>query len=159
MLAQVVEASSMSTSQEVMSAKDCRKAGKRPGLSHLHNANPRAFHRDIKGPNILLDKNGTAKMADFGLSCVSQSSHHKVAQASGTVGYACSEYIRTGVITEGSEVHSFGMVLLELLTGAPPAVQRPDKPSEFCYLVDHLKGSLTKVMEMLDKSGHFPSHL
>lgn len=126
------------------------------GLSHLHNANPRAFHRDIKGPNILLDKNGGAKMADFGLSCVSMSSHHKVAQASGTVGYACSEYIRTGIITEGSEVHSFGMVLLELLTGAPPAVQRPDKPSEFCYLVDHLKGSLTKVIEMLDKSGHFP---
>ena len=51
------------------------------------------------------------------------------------------------------------MVLLELLTGAPPAVQRPDKPAEFCYLVDHLKGSLTKVLEMLDKSGHFPINL
>merc|ERR1719277_2367358 len=126
------------------------------GLSHLHNMQPRAFHRDIKGPNILLDRNGTAKMADFGLSCVSQHSHHKVAQASGTVGYACSEYIRTGIITEGSEVHSFGMVIFELLTGAPPAVQRPDKPSEFCYLVDHLQGSVAKVIQMLDPSGHFP---
>eukprot|EP00931_Biecheleriopsis_adriatica_P101694 TRINITY_DN76779_c0_g1_i1.p1 TRINITY_DN76779_c0_g1~~TRINITY_DN76779_c0_g1_i1.p1 ORF type:complete len:1111 (-),score=216.91 TRINITY_DN76779_c0_g1_i1:84-3416(-) len=127
------------------------------GLSHLHNMSPRAFHRDIKGPNILLDKNGTAKMADFGLSCVSSGSQHKVQQASGTVGYACPEYIRTGIITEGSEVHSFGMVLLELLTGAPPAVVHPDKPGEFCYLVDHLQGSKAKVMQMLDKTGHFPA--
>eukprot|EP00438_Fugacium_kawagutii_P033199 Skav219813 [mRNA] locus=scaffold147:305386:306267:- [translate_table: standard] len=37
------------------------------GLSHLHHSSPKVFHRDIKSPNILLDKNGTAKMADFGL--------------------------------------------------------------------------------------------
>jgi len=127
------------------------------GLSHLHNVTPRAFHRDIKGPNILLDKNGTAKMADFGLSCVSEGAAHKVKQASGTVGYACPEYIRTGIITEGSEVHSFGMVVLELLTGAPPAVEKPNKPGEFCYLVDHIQGSKTKVTEMLDRTGQFPA--
>jgi len=126
------------------------------GLSHLHNLPVRAFHRDIKGPNILLDKNGTAKMADFGLSCVSETARHTVLQASGTVGYACPEYIRTGVITEYSEVHSFGMVLFELLTGAPPAVQRPDRPSEFCYLVDHLQGSVSKVIQMLDPTANFP---
>ena len=74
-------------------------------------------------------------------------------------GYACPEYIRTGVISEGSEVHSFGMVLLELLTGAPPAVQRHDKPNEFCYLVDHLQGSLQKVVQMLDPSARFPPSL
>jgi len=126
------------------------------GLSHLHNMTPRAFHRDIKAPNVLLDRNGTAKMADFGLSCVSSSSHYKVAQASGTVGYACPEYIRSGIITEGSEVHSYGMVVLEILTGAPPAVARPDKPNEFCYLVDHIQGSSAKVMQMLDPTAHFP---
>jgi len=126
------------------------------GLSHLHNMTPRAFHRDIKAPNVLLDRNGTAKMADFGLSCVSSSSHYKVAQASGTVGYACPEYIRSGIITEGSEVHSYGMLVLEILTGAPPAVARPDKPNEFCYLVGHIQGSSAKVMQMLDPTGHFP---
>eukprot|EP00927_Polykrikos_kofoidii_P059605 TRINITY_DN54750_c0_g1_i1.p1 TRINITY_DN54750_c0_g1~~TRINITY_DN54750_c0_g1_i1.p1 ORF type:complete len:1083 (+),score=178.75 TRINITY_DN54750_c0_g1_i1:188-3436(+) len=129
------------------------------GLSHLHNLPVRAFHRDIKSPNILLDRNNTAKMADFGLSCVSISSEHKVAQASGTVGYACPEYIRTGVITEFSEVHSFGMVILEVLTGAPPAVQRPDRPNEFCYLTDHLGGSIGKAVRMLDPSGNFPPAL
>lgn len=79
------------------------------------------FHRDIKSPNILLDKNGTAKMADFGLACLSNSLAHRVVRASGTVGYACPLYVRRGVVTEGSEVYSFGMVLLELLTAHPPA--------------------------------------
>eukprot|EP00439_Symbiodinium_sp_Y106_P067983 s983_g11.t1 len=37
------------------------------GLSHMHNATPKAFHRDIKSANILLDRHGTAKMADFGV--------------------------------------------------------------------------------------------
>ncbi|CAE7280020.1 CCR2, partial [Symbiodinium pilosum] len=36
------------------------------GLSHMHNSTPKAFHRDIKSANILLDRHGTAKMADFG---------------------------------------------------------------------------------------------
>eukprot|EP00403_Amphidinium_massartii_P003026 CAMPEP_0178374818 /NCGR_PEP_ID=MMETSP0689_2-20121128/2569_1 /TAXON_ID=160604 /ORGANISM="Amphidinium massartii, Strain CS-259" /LENGTH=651 /DNA_ID=CAMNT_0019994793 /DNA_START=77 /DNA_END=2029 /DNA_ORIENTATION=- len=146
------------------------------GLSHLHNATPRAFHRDIKGPNILLDKYGTAKMADFGLavygklSALSMLSNingqndfsMKVAQASGTVGYACPEYIRTGIIKEASEVHSFGMVLLELLT---PAVPKPahghhrGQQTEFYYLVDHLQFSIDKVFEMLDDSANFPQQL
>eukprot|EP00913_Durusdinium_trenchii_P029938 g28055.t1 len=86
----------------------------------------RAFHRDIKSQNILLDKYGTAKMADFGLSvegitrnfhqglaCLSSAPHHKVRRVGGTVGYACPEYLRTGVISEGSEVYSFGILLLE----------------------------------------------
>eukprot|EP00913_Durusdinium_trenchii_P011599 g10893.t1 len=95
------------------------------GLSHLHHSSPKVFHRDIKSPNILLDKNGTAKMADFGLACLSHSAAHRVQRASGTVGYACPLYVRRGVVTEGSEagpgVYSFGMVLLELLTAQPPA--------------------------------------
>eukprot|EP00931_Biecheleriopsis_adriatica_P035846 TRINITY_DN20656_c0_g1_i1.p1 TRINITY_DN20656_c0_g1~~TRINITY_DN20656_c0_g1_i1.p1 ORF type:complete len:691 (-),score=156.85 TRINITY_DN20656_c0_g1_i1:7-2079(-) len=129
------------------------------GLSHLHNMTPRAFHRDIKSPNILLDKNGTAKMADFGLSCVSSASQHKVLRVGGTVGYACPEYIRRGVITEGSEVYSYGMVLLELLTGAPPAVQRQDRPGEYHFLVDHLQYSWETLQQMLDRSANFSLHV
>lgn len=129
------------------------------GLSHMHNANPRAFHRDIKCPNILLDKNGTAKMADFGLACVSSSASHKVHLASGTAGYACPEYVRTGVVTEGSEVHSFGMVLLELLTGVPPAVMKKDNKDEVEFLIQRLNRSTDKVLELLDVGAHFPEPL
>lgn len=99
-----------------------------------------------------LDKNGTAKMADFGLACLSSASHHKVLRVGGTVGYACPEYLRTGVITEQSEVYSFGMVLLELLTGAPPAVRAQ---REYSFLVDHLQGSVQKVQQMLDQTAGF----
>jgi len=130
------------------------------GLSHLHNAKPRAFHRDIKCPNILLDKNGTAKIADFGLACISSSSRHKVQQASGTAGYACPEYLRTGVVTEGSEVYSFGMVLLELLTSVPPAIiLNRDRPEDLEYLVARLQNSIQKVIELLDATAKFPEDL
>ncbi|CAJ1420580.1 unnamed protein product [Effrenium voratum] len=96
------------------------------GLSHMHNSKPKAFHRDIKSANILLDRHGTAKMADFGLSCTSSGqglggSQVKVKTISGTPGYACPIYASTGQVTEFSEVYSFGMVILEVLTSIPPA--------------------------------------
>jgi hypothetical protein len=88
-------------------------------------------------------------MADFGLSCLSRSSEHKVKQASGTIGYACPYYIQRGVVTEGSEVYSFGMVLIELLCNAPPACSGPN-PGEILYLVNHLQGSVARCAGMAD---------
>jgi serine/threonine protein kinase len=126
------------------------------GLSHLHNANPKVFHRDIKTANILLDRNGGAKMADFGLACLSRSSEHKVKQASGTIGYACPYYIQRGVVTEGSEVYSFGMVLIELLCNAPPACSGPN-PGEILYLVNHLQGSVSRCSGMADPKAGWPA--
>ena len=125
------------------------------GLSHLHNASPKVFHRDIKTANILLDRNGGAKMADFGLACLSRSSEYKVKQASGTIGYACPYYIQRGVVTEGSEVYSFGMVLIELLCNAPPACSGPN-PGEILYLVNHLQGSVSRTVNMADPKAGWP---
>jgi hypothetical protein len=122
------------------------------GLSHLHHSSPKVFHRDIKSPNILMDRNGTGKMADFGLSCLSHGSSHKVKQAAGTVGYACPLYVHRGVVTEGSEVYSFGIVLLELLTAAPPAyvTQGPDGNQQYNFLVTHIAGSAATAASMAD---------
>lgn len=106
------------------------------GLSHMHNSKPKGFHRDIKSANILLDRHGTAKMADFGLSC--NTGHAggnsvKVNTISGTPGYACPFYTRTGYVTEGSEVYSFGMVMLEILCTMAPAIADPRKPGGIRY--------------------------
>ncbi|EER12570.1 B-Raf proto-oncogene serine/threonine-protein kinase, putative, partial [Perkinsus marinus ATCC 50983] len=91
------------------------------GLSHLHSSSPRVFHRDIKTANILLDRNGTAKVSDFGLAFAARGDAEEGnMRASGTPAYADPEYLRTLVFSEGTEAYSFGIVLLELVTGKPP---------------------------------------
>ncbi|OLP86699.1 putative serine/threonine-protein kinase [Symbiodinium microadriaticum] len=133
------------------------------GLSHLHNASPKVFHRDIKCPNILLDRNGTAKIADFGLACCSHYKEQKVQQAAGTVGYACPHYVNKGVVTEGSEVYSFGIVLLELLTAAQPAyqlpTQAPDGGVQYCFLVSQIGNDVRVAVQMADAKAKFPGNI
>lgn len=138
------------------------------GLSHMHNSKPKAFHRDIKSANILLDRHGTAKMADFGLCCTSSGLQGdrsvKVNTISGTPGYACPIYSRTGVVTEGSEMYSFGMVMLEILTGLAPAAPDPHRPGSIVYPVqEHLmpshSGALERCLRQLDASAGWPPAL
>merc|ERR1719515_159664 len=64
------------------------------GLSHLHHSKPKVYHRDIKTPNILLDKNGNAKVADFGLAMLCNTSVSQVRQTIGTIGYADPLYVK-----------------------------------------------------------------
>eukprot|EP00439_Symbiodinium_sp_Y106_P074754 s853_g14.t1 len=139
------------------------------GLSHMHNSKPKAFHRDIKAANILLDRHGTAKMADFGLSCTSSGqgqsgSHVKVKTISGTPGYACPIYARTGRVTEFSEVYSFGMVILEVLTAIPPATADPSKPGGIAYpietqLLPGSPGAVERCVNAADKTAGWPKGL
>jgi len=126
------------------------------GLSHLHGSRPQVFHRDVKTQNMLMDKNGTGKVADFGLACLAQPNQHSLAvkETSGTLGYADPLYIRSGVVTEKSEVYSLGMVLLEVLTGRPPALQHPNGRIE--YQFDHIGGDAAKLMAMVDRRGQWP---
>lgn len=129
------------------------------GLSHLHGSRPKVFHRDIKTQNILMDRNGGGKVADFGLACLAQVNKRSLAvnQTSGTIGYADPLYIRTGVITEKSEVYSLGMVLLEVLTGRPPALQHPNGRVE--YQFEHLAGEVRRLQPMVDKRGQWPAQM
>jgi len=129
------------------------------GLSHLHASRPQVFHRDIKTQNILLDRNGTGKMADFGLALLAKPncSSLVVEQAAGTAGYADPQYIRSGVVTERTEVYSYGMVLLEMLTRRPPAVQLPT--GRIQYQFHHLKGELSRLLPLVDTRAHWPAEL
>ncbi|XP_020104494.1 probable serine/threonine-protein kinase PBL16 [Ananas comosus] len=93
--------------------------GAAKGLAFLHEAEKPVIYRDFKTSNILLDEDYNAKLSDFGLAKdgpVGDKSHVST-RIMGTYGYAAPEYIMTGHLTAMSDVYSYGVVLLELLTG------------------------------------------
>ncbi|XP_068656559.1 proline-rich receptor-like protein kinase PERK4 [Aristolochia californica] len=96
--------------------------GSAKGLAYLHeDCHPRIIHRDIKTANILLDYNCEAQVADFGLAKLSSDNHtHVSTRVMGTFGYLAPEYASSGKLTEKSDVFSYGVMLLELITGRRP---------------------------------------
>ncbi|XP_010412805.1 PREDICTED: serine/threonine-protein kinase At5g01020 isoform X2 [Camelina sativa] len=93
--------------------------GAATGLQFLHEAKNPVIYRDFKASNILLDSDYTAKLSDFGLAKDGPEGDdtHVSTRVMGTQGYAAPEYIMTGHLTARSDIYSFGVVLLELLTG------------------------------------------
>ncbi|XP_052879184.1 proline-rich receptor-like protein kinase PERK9 isoform X2 [Gossypium arboreum] len=97
-------------------------AGAARGIAYLHeDCHPRIIHRDIKSSNILLDNNFEAQVSDFGLAKLALDANtHVTTRVMGTFGYMAPEYASSGKLTEKSDVFSFGVVLLELITGRKP---------------------------------------
>ncbi|RHN55018.1 putative protein kinase RLK-Pelle-DLSV family [Medicago truncatula] len=93
--------------------------GTAEGLVYLHeNSKIRIIHRDIKASNILLDSKLRAKIADFGLARSFQEDKSHISTAiAGTLGYMAPEYLAHGQLTEKADVYSFGVLLLEIVTG------------------------------------------
>ncbi|XP_054811751.1 probable serine/threonine-protein kinase PBL21 [Prosopis cineraria] len=131
-------------------ALDCARA-----LEFLHeHAGPTpVIHRDFNSNNVILDHNFRAKVCDFGLAKMgSDKINGQVStRVLGTTGYLAPEYASTGKLTTKSDVYSYGVVLLELLTGRVPVdINRP--PGEH-VLVSWALPRLTnrdKVAEMVD---------
>eukprot|EP00606_Chrysophyceae_sp_TOSAG23-5_P000195 GSChrysophyteH2.ASY1.ANO1.492.1 assembled CDS len=90
------------------------------GMQYLHDNN--INHRDLKSPNILLDDDFSALIADFGESRSGGSSSGKgrMEAPTGTPGWAAPECIRELGSTKSSDVFSFGIIFWELLTWRPP---------------------------------------
>ncbi|XP_043814460.1 receptor-like cytoplasmic kinase 176 isoform X2 [Manihot esculenta] len=123
------------------------------GLAFLHSDKAKVIYRDLKASNILLDSNYNAKLSDFGLAKdgPTGSKSHVSTRVMGTYGYAAPEYMATGHLTKKSDIYSFGVVLLEILSGRR-AIDK-SKPSREQNLVDWARpylGSKRKVFQVMD---------
>ncbi|GFY89370.1 protein kinase superfamily protein [Actinidia rufa] len=90
-------------------------------VQFLHQANPLVIHRDIKSANILFDSNWTAKLADFGLAVMQPEEEgrqlNSLCRPAGTIGYLDPCYTTPCRLSTRNDVFSFGVVLLEIISG------------------------------------------
>ncbi|KAL5844598.1 hypothetical protein ACOSQ4_010556 [Xanthoceras sorbifolium] len=131
------------------------------GLSYLHHGLlPPIIHRDIKTTNILLDVNYQPKVADFGIAKVLQARGGKDSTTTviaGTYGYLAPEYAYSSKATTKCDVYSYGVVLMELITGRKPVETEFGENKNIIYWVSTKVDSKEGIMEVLDKtiSGSF----
>ncbi|KAJ8764957.1 hypothetical protein K2173_010422 [Erythroxylum novogranatense] len=103
--------------------------GSARGLAFLHHSCiPHIIHRDMKSSNVLLDENLEARVSDFGMARLVNAldTHLSVSTLAGTPGYVPPEYYQSFRCTTKGDVYSYGVILLELLSG-----KKPIDPSEF----------------------------
>ncbi|KAK7404648.1 hypothetical protein VNO78_05603 [Psophocarpus tetragonolobus] len=136
--------------------------GTAKGLEYLHDKmTPPIIYRDMKCSNILLGDGYHPKLSDFGLAKVGPSGDktHVSTRVMGTYGYCAPDYAMTGQLTFKSDIYSFGVVLLELITGRKAIDHR--KPSKEQNLVAWAKPFLRdrrKFSQMVDPllKGQYP---
>ncbi|XP_025809832.1 putative leucine-rich repeat receptor-like protein kinase At2g19210 isoform X4 [Panicum hallii] len=129
------------------------------GLEYLHKGcNPPLIHRDVKTTNILLNAKLEAKVADFGLSRAFNhdvSTHISTNTLVGTPGYVDPEYQATMQPTTKSDVYSFSVVLLELITGKLPILHNPQPTSVIQWTRQHLaRGDIEGVLDVCMGGDH-----
>lgn len=119
------------------------------GLSFLHENHH--IHRDIKSANILLDEDFTAKISDFGLARASEKFAQTVmtSRIVGTTAYMAPEALR-GEITPKSDIYSFGVVLLEIITGLP-AVDEHREPQLLLDIKEEIEDEEKTIEDYIDK--------
>lgn len=95
--------------------------GSAKGIAHLHEFEPTIIHRDLKLSNILIGDGLEAKISDFGLVTMGPSgdASHVTTQVVGTPGYIDPAYCLSLHLTTSSDVFSFGVILLQLVSSRP----------------------------------------
>ena len=87
-------------------------------LEHAHSRG--IIHRDIKPHNIMVLKNGSVKVTDFGIARVVSSQSTLTREALGSVHYISPEQAKGGRVDNRTDIYSLGVVMYEMLTGRPP---------------------------------------
>lgn len=90
------------------------------GMNYLHSCTPVIVHRDLKSPNLLVDRNWVVKVCDFGLSRIKHSTYLSSKSTAGTPEWMAPEVLRNEPSNEKSDVYSFGVILWELATLQQP---------------------------------------
>ncbi|KAF7823379.1 Receptor-like serine/threonine-protein kinase NCRK [Senna tora] len=135
------------------------------GLEYLHEAAaPRILHRDVKSTNILLDENYQAKITDLGMAKNLRaddlpSGSNSPARMQGTFGYFAPEYAIVGRASLKSDVFSFGVVLLEIISGRQPIYKSAGKEESLViWAAPRLQDSQRVINELVDPQlkGKFP---
>ncbi|KAI0234114.1 Interleukin-1 receptor-associated kinase 4 [Lamellibrachia satsuma] len=125
-------------------------------IHYLHSCRKEAvIHRDVKSANVLLDKDFTAKLADCALARLGPTDRMSSVTATeviiGTTVYMPPEYKQYGTISTKIDSYSYGVVLLELLTGLPSY----DNSREDIGLTEHISEAVDKpedILSLLDRS-------
>lgn len=108
----------------------CRGIAK--GLKYLHERKPQIIHRNIKSTNILLDANLNPKISDFGLAKLYEDGNPYIAVGAGKqLSYMAPEYATRRAMTVKVDVFSFGILLLEIVSGKNNADSTGDENSVF----------------------------
>lgn len=118
------------------------------GLGFLHQSN--MVHGDIKPQNVLFDADFEAHISDFGLDRLtirSPSRSAVTANTIGTLGYVSPEATLSGEITRESDIYSFGIVLLEILTGKRPVMFTQDEDIVKWVKKQLQRGQVTELLE------------
>ncbi|XP_076956581.1 uncharacterized protein LOC143631840 [Bidens hawaiensis] len=90
------------------------------GMNYLHHSNPPIVHRDLKSSNLLVDKDCTVKVGDFGLSHIKHHTYLNTKSGKGTPQWMAPEIICSEQADEKSDVYSYGVVLWEIVTEKVP---------------------------------------
>ncbi|KAE8700618.1 PTI1-like tyrosine-protein kinase [Hibiscus syriacus] len=140
-----------------------------------HHSTPHVIHQDIKASNVLLNSDFQPQVVDFGFAkFIPDSATHVTTRVKGTVGYLAPEYAMLRKASESCDVYSFGVLLLELVSGKRPlekyveeelkrvvlvalvcADNRPEKIPTMLEVVELLKGESQQKLSELENNEVF----